>query len=76
MIKIRKANKRNWKSGIVHSADPIWENWEDIPEVARNPYADVQNYHEALCGADKGGDTFTMTHKKISCGRCIKILFG
>lgn len=81
MIEIRPGNMRNWKSGIIHAATPIWKTWEEIPKVLRNPYNEEVNFHKALCKSETRGDytytpdgSYIMSSYDVTCKRCLKIL--
>jgi len=67
MIPIKKYNKRNWYTEVVHESNPIWSSWEEIPEHLRNPLAPQHRFHRTLCGADKlGGRGFNKFENPIT----------
>jgi len=58
MTKLKKYNKRNWYTNVVHAANPMWPTIEDIPKERWDPRSQTK-FYAVLCGADKlGGRNF------------------
>jgi len=53
----RKYNKKNWRTGVVHKANPIWETWKDVPEDVKDRMKDMKekDFYKSACGVESTG---------------------